>query len=277
MVESRKGHSGRQAVKKAALRLGRVSKGVRPWQIGLVSGSPKVSFLVPAHNEAQLLGRALESIHRSAAGCGLEVYEIVVCDNASTDATASIAAAAGARVVSEPHRQIARARNAAAAASEGEWLIWIDADAVLAPEVLAETVSSLRTGRVCGGGACVAMEGRLGWLAQRSVAAWNWIARNGRLAAGSYFFALRQGWTDTGGFDESVYAGEELGFAKALKRWGRKRGLSFDVIGQPVVSSARKFEHFSSRDLLLQMLLCAWPGNRARRDRCGFWYERPGS
>lgn len=236
----------------------------------------KTSFLLPAYNEEQLVGRAVESIHRSAAECGLEDYEVIVCDNASTDRTAAVAEESGARVVLEPHRQIARARNAAAEASSGRWLVWLDADAVLTTDVLRATLDALGSGEVCGGGARVELEGvALDPAARRTVAGWNWISRTFRLAAGSYFFALREGWVATGGFNEKVYAGEELGFAKTLKSWGRRRGLGFRVLDAAVASSARKVQQFSAWQAVWLLAVCAWPGNRGRRDRCAFWYERP--
>lgn len=234
------------------------------------------SFLIPAFNEELLVARAVESVHRSAFDNGLDSFEVIVCDNASTDGTAAFARAAGAAVVHEGHRQIARARNAAAEASRGRHLIWLDADAILTADVLANTLRALDTGRVCGGGAHVAFEGaELDWFSRAAVNSWNVIARSFRLAAGSYFFALRDGWADTGGFDESVYAGEELGFSRALRKWGRVRGMEFLVLGLPVPSSARKIRQYTMWQTLRQVLLCAWPGNRARRDRCAYWYERP--
>jgi len=235
----------------------------------------KVSFLIPAYNEEGLIGRAIESIQHSARACQLADFEIVVCDNASTDATASLALALGARVVHEAHRQIARARNAAAAASEGGWLIWLDADAILPEDALRKTLEALATGKVCGGGAYVQFEGLpLGWHVRATLAAWNGLSGFFRLAAGSYFFALREGWEETGGFDERVYAGEEVGFARSLGRWGRKRGWKFVPIPAVIPSSARKVGQFSAWRLLRLMLICAWPGNLGRRDRCTYWYER---
>jgi glycosyltransferase involved in cell wall biosynthesis len=237
----------------------------------------QTSFLVPAYNEAQFVARAVESVHRSARDCALRDYEIVVCDNDSTDGTAEVARAAGARVVHEPHRQIARARNAAASASSGSWLVWLDADALMTEEVLGATLSALDSGRVCGGGAQVALEGApLDRAARCAVHGWNWIARNFRLAAGSYFFAIRDGWAETGGFNEAVYAGEEIGFSRTLKRWGRARGLHFRVLDHAVPSSARKVEQFTVWQTLRQMAVCVWPGNLGRRDRLHFWYERRG-
>lgn len=260
------------ASKKRALTLsGGICKGCSAWHIGPV----QTSFLVPAHNEERFIGRAIDSIRRAAGAFSPGLCEIVVCDNGSDDATGDLARAAGAVVVREPHRQIARARNAAAAASSGSWLVWLDADAMLTGEVLRDTLAALASGRVCGGGARVELEGaKLDRAARCAVGGWNWIAANFRLAAGSYFFALREGWAQTGGFDEKVYAGEEIGFARSLKRWGRARGLQFRVLPRAVPSSARKVGQFTVGQTLRQLALCAWPGNLGRRDRCAFWYER---
>ncbi len=245
----------------------------RAWHIVSV----QTSFHLPAFNEEKLVGRAVESVHRACGECGLTDYEVVVCDNASDDATAAVAAAAGARVVHEPHRQIARARNAAAGASSGSWLVWLDADAMLTTDVLRATCEAFGSGGFCGGGAQVALEGEeLGWSARWTVGAWNLIAHTCRLAAGSYFFALREGWEETGGFNEKVYAGEEIGFAVALKKWGRERGLRFRVLPHAVPSSARKVRQYSGGQVMRQLALCAWPGNLGRRDRCAFWYVRDG-
>ena len=60
--------------------------------------SPKLSFVIPAHNEEHELPDSLHAI-RAAAEASKETYEIIVADDASTDATAAIAQRFGARVV----------------------------------------------------------------------------------------------------------------------------------------------------------------------------------
>ncbi len=95
----------------------------------LIHSSMKVSVVIPAFNEARLLGETLRHVQAAltvftSRGWGVE---IIVCDNNSTDATAEIARAAGATVVFEPENQIARARNSGAAAATGDWLIFVDA------------------------------------------------------------------------------------------------------------------------------------------------------
>jgi len=72
-----------------------------------------ISVIVPAYNEAKLIEGTLAAI-REATGVLAErgwETELIVCDNNSTDATAELAAAAGATVVFEPVNQISRARN----------------------------------------------------------------------------------------------------------------------------------------------------------------------
>ena len=70
---------------------------------------PDISFIVPAHNEAQLLGQTLTALHAAAHAADVS-YEIVVADDSSTDRTAAIASAHGATVVHVAHRQIALTR-----------------------------------------------------------------------------------------------------------------------------------------------------------------------
>src|SRR5260221_13233142 len=82
-----------------------------------------ISFVVPAHNEEALIGRALEAINASARAVG-EPFEIIVVDDASTDRTADIARDGGAHVISVGYRQIARTRNAGAQAARGDILIF---------------------------------------------------------------------------------------------------------------------------------------------------------
>ncbi|MGA1016032.1 MAG: glycosyltransferase, partial [Limisphaerales bacterium] len=72
---------------------------------------PWVSFIIPAYNEAKLLPSTLHGIAQ-ALGSWDEPWELIVCDNDSTDETAELARSSGARVIHEPIRQIARSRNA---------------------------------------------------------------------------------------------------------------------------------------------------------------------
>ena len=239
--------------------------------------TPAVSLLIPAYNEEQYLAPVLERMHASFAAMGFADYEIVVCDNNSSDRTAEVARAGGARVVHEPHNQISRARNTAARAARGRWLIFVDADTLVSPELLAATLRRFEGGRVCAGGAALkfGLED-LHCTAASMLWVWNRVSALARLAAGSYVYCYRQAWEECGGFDERVYAGEEIYFSRRLKRWARQHGLRFEILTEtPVVTSARKVEWYGQGELLWSALKMLRPGAVKRRDDCGLWYTRP--
>src|SRR5689334_19794265 len=109
-----------------------------------------ISFIVPAHNEEVCLAHTLPAIHESARVAG-QPYEVIVVDDASTDATAEIARENNARVVSVKHRQIAATRNAGARAARGERLFFVDADTIINPQVVASALGRMDKGAVGGG------------------------------------------------------------------------------------------------------------------------------
>lgn len=235
-----------------------------------------ISIVIPAYNEAENLPATLDGLGKALAGL-TDPAEIIVVDNNSSDATAEVAERLGARVVFEPVNQIARARNAGARAACGDHLIFLDADTLLPPALLTAALAELASGNCCGGGARIAFDKPLPWAAQLFVTAWDWISVHGELAAGSFFFCLRQGLLATGGFNEKVYAGEEIWFSRALKRWGVSRGLRFVIIpAPPVLTSARKFQWYSAwRFVFFILLNLAFPFASRFRWLCPLWYQRP--
>ena len=72
--------------------------------------TPRISLIIPAYNEEELLPRLLDSIDAARATYGGTV-EVIVADNASTDGTAELARRRGCRVVAVEKRAIAAARK----------------------------------------------------------------------------------------------------------------------------------------------------------------------
>lgn len=109
----------------------------------------KISVIVPAFNEARLLGETLAQIKAAFSAFARRAWEVelVVCDNNSTDRTADIARAAGATVVFEPVNQIARARNTGAAAATGDWLIFVDADSHPSAALFSDVADAISSSR----------------------------------------------------------------------------------------------------------------------------------
>jgi glycosyltransferase involved in cell wall biosynthesis len=228
-----------------------------------------ISFVVPAHNEEALIARTLASIAGAAREIGAP-WEIVVVDDASTDGTAAIAAAAGARVVAADYRQIARTRNAGARAAVGETLIFVDADTVVDSAVVRAALRALAAG-AAGGGATLRLDGWIPWHGRLLV----WLVQTGmrlaRLAAGCYVFCTREAFDAAGGFDETLFAGEEIALSRALARHG-----DVVILRESVLSSGRKLRTHSGWEILRLMAAVTVRGPRALRSRddLDLWYGR---
>lgn len=92
---------------------------------------PRVSFVVPAYNEERLLPACLAAIRAEIERVGCSA-EVIVVNNASTDATADLAAATpGVVVVDQPVKGLVQARSAGFQASRGLLIANIDADTLI--------------------------------------------------------------------------------------------------------------------------------------------------
>jgi glycosyltransferase involved in cell wall biosynthesis len=236
----------------------------------------KLSVVVPAFNEERLLAGSLEGIKAAArAFDGAGGWELIVCDNNSTDRTAEIARAAGAQVVFEPHNQISRARNRGAAAASGEWLLFVDADSTPSRELLADLREAIEGGQVLGGGSTVAADHDA--LSVRAVlACWNLLSRSLRWAAGAFVYCRRDAFVAAGGFSEELYAAEELDLSGRLKRLARAQGKEFRILHRhPLRTSARKMHLYGWRELSMvagRFLLSPRRVLRSAKD-CSPWYD----
>jgi GT2 family glycosyltransferase len=228
-----------------------------------------VSFIVPAHNEEQLLGRTLASPQVAATATAIS-SEIIVVDDDSDDRTTAIAEAAGARVLSVHHRQIARARNAGAEVATGDVLIFVDADTIVDAATVRDTLAAVERGCV-GGGALLRFDDPLPLSARVLTLVLTLTMKMTGLAAGAYVFATRAAFAQIGGFDATLFATEELTFSRALRRVGPTA-----ILRSRVLTSGRKARTHSSRELLapIAALLRHGPGARKRRDALDLWNGR---
>jgi glycosyltransferase involved in cell wall biosynthesis len=101
-----------------------------------------VSVIIPALNEEACIAGVVAAIPREVAG------EVIVVDNGSDDETASRARAAGARVVSEPHKGYGRACLAGVRAlgPTCEIIVFLDGDGSDCPELMSRLVEPIQAG-----------------------------------------------------------------------------------------------------------------------------------
>jgi glycosyltransferase involved in cell wall biosynthesis len=234
------------------------------------------SVIVPAYNESDYLPATLDALREAMAAVTLH-GELIVCDNNSTDDTAELARRAGARVVFEPVNQISRARNSGARDARGRYLVFVDADTHIPPQLLRVALENLESGRCVGGGTHVQLAPPVSIGARIIVRLWNRISSSFRLAAGCFFWCTRKDFEAVGGFSETVYASEEIWLSRLLRRRGRKAGRRFCILrDHPAISSGRK-QHWHSlgRQLGLLAMVVLFPFFVRYKRLCAYWYERP--
>ena len=112
---------------------------------------PTVSVVIPVRNGVPQLARLLDALHAQE---GVTPVEVIVVDNASTDATVALATNHPIKplVVSEPGIGSYRARNTGAAHATGEILAFTDADCLPNPRWLLEGLTALEHADLAGGG-----------------------------------------------------------------------------------------------------------------------------
>jgi glycosyltransferase involved in cell wall biosynthesis len=109
--------------------------------------TPSVSILIPAFNAQEWISETL----RSAIGQTWAPKEIIVVDDGSTDQTLEIAQrfeSKSVHVVTQENQGAAAARNKAFALSQGDYIQWLDADDLLAPDKIEKQMEAMGG---CGG------------------------------------------------------------------------------------------------------------------------------
>jgi len=205
----------------------------------------RFSVVIPARNEERLLPRLLETVEaaRGAYAGGASEVEVIVADNVSTDRTAEIARAAGARVVTVEKRVIGAVRNGGAREARGEILVFVDADIRMHASTFDAIDAALATGRVVGGATGVQLERWSAGLAMTYAALMPmvWLMR---MDTGPTF--VRQSdFEAIGGYDERLLVAEDVTLLFALRRLGRTRGQRLTRLrSAKAIASVRKFDAY---------------------------------
>jgi glycosyltransferase involved in cell wall biosynthesis len=237
----------------------------------------RISVIVPAFNEEKLLGASLTEIRSAAAAFTARGWEfqLVVCDNNSTDHTGEIARAAGAHVVFEPFNQIGRARNSGAAAATGDWFIFVDADSHPSRALFDDVADQIATGKVIGGGATVELDEKI-FIANLVTQGWNLTSRFKKWVAGSFIYIEAAAFRELGGFNPEIFAAEELELSERIKTLARARGKKVVILHlHPLKTSARKMKLYTTGEMFRFLLRSIFNHQRTMRSReaAYLWYD----
>jgi len=167
---------------------------------------PEVSVVIPCYNAHRYLADVLASVRAQS----FRDYEIIVVDDGSTDpATASFLETVGdgVRLVRKANGGLSSARNAGFAVAQGTYVLPLDADDEIAPDMLARTVAAFGASPDAGYAyAQIEVFGDERGIVRKT---WNLFEQ---LATNQLPYCLlmrRTVWADAGGYDETMREGYE--------------------------------------------------------------------
>jgi glycosyltransferase involved in cell wall biosynthesis len=182
----------------------------------------KVSIIIPALNEENMLPRLLDSIKAQ----DFDGYEVIVADAHSADKTREIAAEYGCRIVDGGLPAVGR--NAGAAVAQGDFLFFLDADVIL-PKGFIRNVYNEMQDRYFDLATCEIRplsDYRIDRVLHRMINLA--VVLNLRVdpkAFGFCIFVTRRLFRRINGFDETIYVAEDNDFVKRASQFSNLRYL----------------------------------------------------
>jgi glycosyltransferase involved in cell wall biosynthesis len=209
----------------------------------------RTSVIIPALNEAENLALSLPHVRLQLG----PIDELIVVDNGSRDNTAAVAEKLGAQVFHEPIRGRSYARNLGIRKSQGDLVVFLDADCTPQREWLSELLKPFEdpaTGCVAGA--------FLNFIATSTPFS-DYLVRKGHLAQAVYFnhpfrpfaatgnAAFRRAVLDRIGlFDEALWTGQDADLS-----WRMQLETSYKVAAAPLALVSHR-EDLSFRGFLKQ-------------------------
>lgn len=224
--------------------------------------TPAVAVIIPTLNEEQVLGKTLAGLKSSS------YYELIVVDGGSSDATISLARAAGARIVESP-RGRGRQMNTGAAAATAATLLFLHADTLLPADFPQLVTAALGRPGVAAGAFSLAIDSDANSLTIIAFFA-NLRARFLQLPYGDQaFFTTRRMFAAVGGFPEMAIM-EDFVFIQQLKRRGK-----IAILPEKATTSARRWRNIGPlRATFINQLIVCGHAIGVPPATLAVWYQR---
>lgn len=239
---------------------------------------PTLSVIIPAWNEEKRVGEAVDSLKRAAQAYERErgcTTEVIVVDNNSKDRTADVARQHGARVVFEPVNNIGKARNAGAKAALGKYIAFCDADNQVTENLLVLIHDHLENPQIAGGGTWIEPANH-NFKIDFFYFVWGVYVRCSGVGVGM-MHARKDDFWSFGGFDETIYAAEDVQLAYDLAKLGKPRSQKFELIKKGwIITSTRKIDQTPLFAMLAKLIGFGFGLQKKIRSKayCEHWYEK---
>ena len=208
----------------------------------------KLSFVIPAHNEAAHIGSCLESILKETQSKSFAV-EIIVVNNASADKTKEVALSfPNVKVIDEEKKSITYARQAGYLVATGDLIANVDADNILPPGWTEKVFSEFFKNDKLVGLSGPLIYHDLPWFIRAEVKIFylvgyltyllnHFIFKKGGMIQGGNFIVRKSALDKIGGFNTNiVFYGEDTDIARRLQEAGYIK-FTFKL---PMFSSGRR-------------------------------------
>ena len=231
---------------------------------GARDGEELVSVVIPLHNAAWTIGATLASVRAQTHSA----LEIIVVDDGSTDSSAAVVAAHAAddrriRLFRQANAGVAAARNRGAAEARADYLAFVDADDLWAPNKIALQLRALhaggpRAGLVYTWFAVIDAHGRVISTQHRPMAEGQMLrdlCRRNQIGNGSSSLMRRAAFDAVGGYDTSLRARNAQGCEDLLIYLRIAERFEFRVVPRHL-TGYRKTPGNMSSDTLQMLRSC---------------------
>lgn len=220
-----------------------------------------VAVIIPTLNEERVLGRTLAAVTSSKC-------ELIVVDGGSSDATVSVARAAGAKIVESP-RGRGRQMNGGAAVASAAILLFLHADTLLPADFPQLIHAALNRPGVAAGAFSLAIDSEAKSLATVAHFA-NLRSRFLHMPYGDQaIFTTRRMFAAVGGYPEMAIM-EDFAFVRHLQKRGR-----IVTLPEKAITSARRWQNIGTlrTTLINQLIVCGYILGVPSTTLAG-WYRR---
>lgn len=221
-----------------------------------------ISVIIPALNEANSIEQTILDLSQR------EPAEIIVVDGGSQDATADIAKAAGAEVLTSAPSK-AKQMNAGAARASGDILLFLHADTHLPSNFADRVRAAMEPDEICAGAFSLGIDSEADSLRLIENVA-NWRSRVFKMPYGDQaLFVSRNVFYQIGGYPEYPIM-EDFEFVRRLKRAGK-----LVILPDAVRTSPRRWQNLGILRtwLLNQLIIFAYYCGISPK-RLSKWYNR---